>query len=311
MADQVPAGNTTANPAVDANSTPSTNGNQDALKTPEQKIQEKMFKVKINGKEEDWPESKVIERAQKSEAAEQMFKRAAGMEKALGNFATMVRTPEGALKILQNPNLGADLKGIVMHAVKSNPELLSEVKKLLLRREVIPNLPENQRIPLQQQAELEDLRAFKKAQEAERQAHITKQRTLARQQLIQKQLQQVGSQIAGALKSSGMPDNKMIVSRVARTMQISRQAGSPLTPAQAVERVKNDLRTEYHSQFANAADDESILRLLPEGVAERINRALLAKLKTKSSESKAGQNKKVSDKKDKSWARRLGRGNLL
>ena len=45
---------------------------------------EKMYQVKVNGKVEEWPESKVLERAQKSEGAEQAMKRAAEYEKAFG-----------------------------------------------------------------------------------------------------------------------------------------------------------------------------------------------------------------------------------
>jgi hypothetical protein len=52
--------------------------------------------------------------------------------------------------------------------------------------------------------------------------------------------------------------------------------------ADCAKRVKADLLAEAHERYSKA-DDDNILDLLPEGMAERINKALMKRLKRKES----------------------------
>jgi hypothetical protein len=135
---------------------------------------ERMYKVKINGKEEEWPESKVIERAQKSEGAEAAMQKAAQLEKAFSSFVSQAQNPEQLLGLLNHPSMKYDeekqemLVKAMMNSKK--PRIINAVKEWIYKNEIEPKTMDPKDL------ELRELKAYRAQQEelAEKQARNAK-----------------------------------------------------------------------------------------------------------------------------------------
>jgi hypothetical protein len=273
---------------------------------------EQMFILKVNGKEEKVPLSKLIERAQKSEGAEVAMQKAAQMEKAFNNFASLVKTPQGFQQLLSNPALGVDKKALLRGMLSSNdPEIVAEAKNYLFRSQVVPTLPEDQRNTFNQQQELEDLRALRSQVDADKKKQDEIQKAQQVQQHVQAALQKNLIEIRQAITSTGLPETEPIIARIARYSLLFSKKGTPKTMAECAAYVKNDLQSEWQSRLAAAKDDDELLSIVPEDLARRINAALLKKMKGDvKPQSKSDSKKPMTPQQKREWLKNLERGSV-
>lgn len=237
---------------------------------------ERMYTVKIGGKEEQWPESKVIERAQKAEGAEAAMKNAAEYEKSFNNFVANAQDPEKLLALLQHPSLKYDdeKQEILVQKIMSSksPRVINAVKKWIYDNEIAPSLMDPK------EREISELKAFKAQQEKESADRKSKEDLTAKQIAVQKKFNEHRLAIGTAIKAEGLPEAEAIVARVARYALLQSRAGKPVDIKEAAARVKADLSKETESRFGSLTED-NILDHIPAGVAELINKAYLKRLK--------------------------------
>lgn len=239
-------------------------------------LAERMYKVKINGKDEEWPESKVIERAQKSEGAEAAMKTSAELQKAFNNFVAQASDPTKLLSLLEHPSMKYDeekqemLVKALMNSKK--PRLITAVKEWIYKNEIEPKTMDPKDL------ELRELKAYK-AQQDELAEKSKKEREEGEKELAVKQaFDSYRIKIGAEIKANGLPETESVVARVARYALLYTRAGKPVDLTDCAKRVKADLVSEANERYSKA-DEDNILDLLPEGMAERINKALMKKLK--------------------------------
>lgn len=238
---------------------------------------ERMYTVKIDGKEEQWPESKVIERAQKGTAAEKDMAEAAQYRQAFANFVAQSKDPTKMLELMRNPKaLGYSEENQValMQAMLSskNPAMVQAIKKWLWENEVEPStLTEDQR----KMRELEGFKTETEKKDSERKRLEDEENHRTE---TERHLKEYKLKIWEGIQAHKLPQTELMVARVARKVQLMRKAGMAADFPKACEYVKADLINEYNEHLGKATDQD-ILNLLPDGVAERINKAYLAKLR--------------------------------
>lgn len=237
---------------------------------------EKMYTVKVNGKEEQWPESKVLERASKAEGAEAAMKKAAELEKAFNNFVANTQDPEKLLGLLQHPALKYDeaKQEILVTKLLSSksPRVVQAVKKWLYDNEIAPAMMDPK------ERELQELRAEKERLAREADERKAKEAETAKQVAVAKKWNEFRVAIGEALKAESLPQAEGVVARVARYALLQRKMNKPVDLADAAKRVKADLVKEYEERF-NGLNEDNILDHIPAGVAELINKAFLKRAK--------------------------------
>lgn len=265
-----PATPAPAAPAAGAPVTPPAEGSKPGAPA------EKMYTVKINGKEEQWSESKVIERAQKAEGAEAAMKQAAQLNKAFENFVASAQDPEKLLGLLAHPDLKYDeaKQEILVTKLLSSksPRVVTAVKKWLYDNEIAPSLMDPK------ERELMEQKAKLAKYEAEEKERKEKEQVTARQVAVAKKWNEFRVQIGDALKAENLPQAEGVVARVARYALLQSRAKKPVDIVDAVKRVKADLAKEYDDRFKGLTED-NVLDHVPAGIAELINKAFIKRLK--------------------------------
>jgi hypothetical protein len=242
---------------------------------------ERMYTVKVNGKEEQWPESKVIERAQKGEGAEVAMQRSAQLEKAFNAFVSQASDPMKLLGLLEHPSMKYDeekqemLVKAMMNSKK--PRIINAVKQWIYENEIEPKTLDPKDL------ELRELKAFKASQEKIH-AEQEKERAAAEDEAkVKHAWNDYRTRIGAEIKTIGLPETESTVARIARYALLYTKAGKPVDLADCAKRVKSDLIAEQNERYSTATED-NILDLLPEGMAERINKALMKRLKKSETE---------------------------
>ena len=238
---------------------------------------ERMFKVVVDGKEQILPESKIIERAQKGMAAEKDMAEAAQYRQAFTNFVSQSKDPQKLLDLINNPKaLGYDeakQTALVKAMLSSkNPAIVQVIKEWLWKNEVEPSTltPEQRKM-----RELEGFKTDTERREAER---ATSEKEAKFNADAERFFNEYRQKIWQGMQEVKLPQTELMVTRIARKVQLMRKAGMTGDIKRACEFVKMDLQNEYGEHLGKAPDD-ALLDLLPQGVAERINKAFLARLK--------------------------------
>lgn len=243
------------------------------------KSTERMYTVKIDGKEEQWPESKVIERAQKGAAAEKMMDQAARYEQAFNNFVAQSKDPNKLLDLLSNPkalgysdeNKVSLLKSML---ASKNPAMVQAVKQWLYENEVEPaTLTEEQRALREKDAKISKFEADEKERKRiEDEAKFNSER--------ERFFNEYRKKIWDGIVSQKLPQTELMVARITRKVQLMRKAGMEADFDKAAKLVRSELIAEYNDYLGKSTESD-ILNILPDGVAERLNKAYLSKLKGK------------------------------
>lgn len=241
---------------------------------------EKTYEVTVNGKKEIWSERKLIERAQKAHGAEAAMKEAATYRQAFGRFVSEAQDPGKLLSLLNEPELKYDEQKQValIQAMLSSkkPAMVQAVKKWLYDNEVEPaTLTPEQRKARELEAENKKFKT-----EAEERARLEEERKFNEDR--QKFLNDYRLKIGSEMKKAGLPMTEDTVRLIANGIRHQRRMGRAADIPQAVDWVKQYLHKTTIERWEKASDEE-LLSVLPPGMAERINKAFLAKLKKGSS----------------------------
>jgi inactivated superfamily I helicase len=222
MPDMNAAPATPATPPVEGAAAPEAKAGEVKPTTPA----ERMYKVKINGKDEEWPESKVIERAQKSEGAEAAMQKAAQLEKAFSSFVSQAQNPEQLLGLLNHPSMkyDEDKQEMLVKAMLNSkkPRIINAVKEWIYRNEIEPKTMDPKDL------ELRELKAYR-AQQEEIAEKARKEREEGDKELAVKQaFDNYRTKIGAEIKANGLPETESTVARVARYALLYTRAGKPV-----------------------------------------------------------------------------------
>lgn len=232
----------------------------------------------VNGKEYKVPLSKIDERVQKSFGAEEAMKTSAELQKAFNAFVSQAQNPEQLLGLLNHPSMKYDeekQEALVRSMLNSKkPRIINAVKEWIYKNEIEPKTMDPKDLKLR------ELEAYKAEQEANHKKSTEEKEEAERQAATNKAFNDYRIAIGKEIKANGLPETEATVARVARYALLYRKAGKEIDMADCAKRVRADIIAEANERYTSATED-NILDLLPEGMADRINKALLKRLKTK------------------------------
>lgn len=139
-----------------------------------------------------------------------------------------------------------------------------------------------------EQRELEDIKAqnaeFKRQQQEQEEARLSAENDGK----VQRALAEIKAQINEAMKEAGVPiDSKIapqLARRVAQIMQLGMATGKPVTPKEAMEKVKAEIH-EYQKAYYDVLDEDKLVEQIGKDNAEKIRKFYLKKVKEKEKES--------------------------
>lgn len=224
--------------------------------TEQQKAIARKLKLKVDGRDEELDESEVVRWAQMGRSAQKRFQEAAQARKQAEDFIRMLK--EDPVSVMTNPAVGIDPR-------KFAEEYLSKE----LQKETLS--PEQKRI-----RDLEDkLRKhdedLKKAEEQSKKAEF--------QKLQEHYKQDFDKKFTDALQGSGLPKSPKTIQRMADYMVMALKNNLDVEPSHVVELVRQDYISEIQDLFSQT-DGDKLLKILGDGVANKIRKADLARLRS-------------------------------
>lgn len=245
--------NNSQSPAASAGSTPGqVPGVAEAHKEAIRKL-----RLKVDQKDVEIPESEAIKLAQLGLASQQRFQQAAQMRKEAESFISMMKDPAKLVEVLRNPAIGVDVRKF------AEEYLANELKKEQLT-------PEQRQIQELQEQLAKKQDEEKKSEETKRQEDFTKLKAHYEQDYTQK--------IMGVLDTAGLPKSPKTVYRMAEYMSVALDNGVEIEPSDVVNLVRQDYMSEVNDLFGQMPG-ETLLQILGDGVANKIRKADLARLK--------------------------------
>ncbi len=238
---------------------------------------------KINGKIVKLTAAQVDAFAARGVNADQKLKSVDELQKGTAALIADLKTPEGWVKLLKNPSLGANPKAIISKLLESDlidEETAGSLEKWVYDKRVRPAkmTPEQ----LQQEKDNSDYAKLK----AEKEARDKNEATAAEQAKIQNiragVRAEVGKQI---LADKTFPQTEGSVRQVIEKLRVMNKKGAPITVeniGKALSQVKNDHILHQQALFdAIGEDPEALISIFGEARALRISRALVARHKLK------------------------------
>lgn len=224
---------------------------------------EEIRKWKLKGKtgEVELTEAELLRRAQLGLGADEKFSEAAEMRKsAEALFEALKRDP---MAVLNHPALGINAREVIENYLSKE-----------LQAEMLP--PE--------QRELQDLRAFKKAQEdakaeAEK-ADMTRAQQTEFNQHMQRAAKEYDTKITDVLQSSNLPKTPYTVKRVAELLRGALAKGYDLDVNTAVDMVREGYMGDFKSLFGGLKG-ESLVKFLGDDVLKEMRQYDLARIRAK------------------------------
>lgn len=209
----------------------------------------KKYKVKVDGAELEVDEQELLRGYTHNKAANKAFQDGRKARQQAEEFLTMMRDPDKLEEILEK--LGHKPRELFeQRLVKQlEDEMLSPQEKEL--REARKKLKAIDDMEKAQQKAIEDSRA---------------------EEMKQKFVKDYEEQFKDALSKTEVPATKHTVARMAKYISQSAKIGFKMTPIEAAQLVKEDIKQEQLSLIANA-DGELLLKLLGDETASKILQA--------------------------------------
>lgn len=218
----------------------------------------KMYKLVIDGVEEEVNETELVKMAQKSKAADKKFSESAQIRKEAAQLVKMLREDPEA--VLADPAI-----------LGSSDKVLELAQKILARK-----IEDEQKSP-------EVLRAEKAERELEQYRKEKKDSEERRQQeeyerMISEQEVQLEEQISEAISASGLPKSPILLKRMADVMISAAENDKDISPKQAMNIVKREMTKDLKEYF-DLSPDEVLEELLGDNNIKRLRKRQLAKAK--------------------------------
>lgn len=236
-------------------------------------VQEKRFKVKVDGVEQEVDEATLVRGYQKASAAEKKMMDAAGVRKQAEQFLKELHeNPKELLRKL-GPTARAAVEDYLYEEIQF--EGLSDEQKRLKKYE-------------------EQEKEWKAKEESEKEAKVEAEK----QQLMSKYQKQWTDQFHKILETSGLPKTEGTVVRIAQRMHALLKAGvKDVTPEDVVQDVVEEMESWAAAHFG--ADDGDLLEKRLPTLAEKIRKRDIAKFKQNSLPSQAPRISEVREPAEK------------
>lgn len=281
---------------------------------------ERIYDVKLpDGRTEQWPESKILERAQKSIGLEKRVSDAAKYEQAFNSFVSKVQDPSQLVELLNHPDLKYDeeKQASLLTAVleSGKPKVVEAVKRWLYEKQVKPSmLDPKEREAMEWKAKFEKLESDKHKEEQRRKSIEEEQNTNRIKEFYRQEM-------AKAFQESGLPIHDDLARQVINKARLFIAHGQQPNWKKCCEMVQQDFISNMKTILGKATV-ENILNYFDEETPQKINKALLTavdkKIKEgdvqKGSYSEPSKRKSIGKSKEKTpeekrkWLRNLERG---
>ena len=239
--------------------------------------------VKINGKEYRLTKAQLIAAAQKGMFADQKLKSVDALQKGTAGLLADLKTPEGWVKLLKNPALGANPQAVIAKLLDSDiiDEATAEkFEKWVYDKRVRPSklTPEQ----IQTEKDLSEYAKLKADKESREKNEATAAENAKIQNIRAGVRAEVGKQI---LADKTFPQTEGAVRSVIEKLRVMNKKGAQITTeniGKALQQVKKDHILHQQALFdAVGEDPEALISIFGEARALRISRALVARHKLK------------------------------
>jgi hypothetical protein len=217
----------------------------------------KKYNLKVDGEEFEWEgtDEDIVRELQLSRKARKDIQTAKEYQKEVQSLVQLLK--ENPAAVLSDPAIGIDVKEFAQQII--NEQLEQEMKS--------PEQIEAER----QQKELEELRA-KIKEEEELRKKVEYEREVERQEA------DIQEKFIQALDESDMPNSPYLVKRMADVMLTGVNHGKNITPKQALNIVRKEMRKDLSDMFA-ASKEDLLEELLGSDTVKRFNKYQLGKYK--------------------------------
>jgi len=198
---------------------------------------EKKYKLKVNGRDMEFPEAEMIKRAQKAEAADERFRLASEKEKKTGDLESFAKALEGGDTNALEKRLGPD-------------------KFRKMAEQYLLKYIEHQQLSPEQRRVLELEGQLKAREEQDAEAKTAKDQEL-QQIYSQKAAEDIDRELEETLKALGKKPTPRLVARIAEYMLSTLETKGERMPAKrALERTMADMKSDYAEYFADLPVEE-------------------------------------------------------
>jgi hypothetical protein len=239
----------------------------------------KKFKLKVDGKEEDFEldlgnEEELKKHLQLSKASQKRMQEMSDLRKQVEEFVEFAKkNPRGLLK-----ELGLDDRKFAEEIIN---EALEESKKT-------PEQIEREKL----QKELESLKAERDKEKSERERAEF-------ERIKSEQAQKLDDEMTSALDTGGLPKSPYTIKRMADYMLLAARNNVDLNPADIVHLIKKEMQSDL-KDFFSASPDELVEELVTSDRITNIRKKALAKSREQASVQNATQVKPTGNTEAKS-----------
>lgn len=249
-------------PFQDDASAPAPGNNHPDAKPGETKaetVQRMKLKTKVNGREEEreYTTDELQLYVQKGLGADEKFNKAAEVQKTFQKFVEDFK--KNPFEAAKDPAIGVDLKQMAIEYLAK--EFEAEDLKAKDPREF----------------ELQELRAFKAQQEAERQAVEAARQAKAQEEVQKMQWEQMRKEWAGALTESGFAENEQMIRQMAEIGRDFLDADMDLNPKMLVTELKRRV-AEQNRMLYSSLEGDALENALGSDIVNKILRHKVSKL---------------------------------
>jgi hypothetical protein len=268
--------------------------------------------VKINGKEYRLTKAQLIAAAQKGMFADQKLKSVDALQKGTAGLLADLKTPEGLVRVLKNPALGANPKE-VFKALMASDVIDDELKETMSKWVYDNVVAQAKKTPeqIENEKKLSEYERLKKAEEERKQKEATAAEQAKIKQIYAGVRAEVSKQIVA---DKTFPQTEGSIRQVVEKLRVMNKKGVTITPeniGKALQLVKKDHVLHQQALFdAVGEDPEALISLFGEARALKISRALVARHKLKGAKKAAPVESDEAPRREKTTEaidRRLGR----
>lgn len=225
-------------------------------------------KVKIDGVELEVDEPELVKNYERSKASYKRFEEAA---KKLKEVEARERELTETLRMARDPKMRADA---LAHLLGGREQLEAFAQDLIVQRLEWDALPEPERKRRSEMTERERKIADEERRIAEREAAVKKRQEAELAAEAERMQAEFVKTWPDLLRKAGAPSSRHAMSRMASVMREALEVGADITPAEAAQRVAEEIRAEVR-ELASASDPDTLRSLLGDG-AEKIRASQVA-----------------------------------
>jgi hypothetical protein len=238
--------------------------------------------IKVNGKEMKVTPTQLRAFAQKGVFADERLKSLDVLQSSTKNLLESLKTPEGLMKVLKDPSLGASPKDVFRKLMTSDvvdDELKEEITRWVYDKVVV----EGKKTPEQIETEkkLARLDALEKQEKDQKERALSEQQKAQVAQVYQAVRTEVTKQIVA---DKTFPKTEGSIRAVVEKLRVMNRQGAPITDesvTKALGLVKKDHMLHQQGILDALDDPEQLISAIGEERALKIARALATRLKAK------------------------------